>query len=94
MLRSRATGRLGILLNEDITCRLPVGLVERHRDAPRFHFPTCPRRVTAAPIAASGYMLILFTIHANVAAREISRTLFPQLHLESYIDGIGAAHSQ
>lgn len=51
MLRSRATGRLGILLNEDITCRLPVGLVERrrHRDAPRFHFPTCPRRVTAAP---------------------------------------------
>lgn len=49
MLRSRATGRLGILLNEDITCRLPVGLVERRRDAPRFHFPTCPRRVTAAP---------------------------------------------
>lgn len=36
-------------------------------------------------------MLILFTILASVVAREISRTLFPQLHLESYIDGVGAA---
>lgn len=34
-------------------------------------------------------MLILFTILASVVAREISRTLFPQLHLESYIDGVG-----